>query len=187
MSGSTGPRLIRVERHWRRSPPWLSFVVRRKMSARISRPFLMAFFVLLLLSGFLLPAPGDYWPWYAITGTCALVATFLGPRWHRVVRCACVATRSAIAALLLLLLALVAFRDSAKRIVLPVRFNSVGTPTLLGMPLSHPGIRRSVFAVCGRLGLLVSVPADETQLTAVGKMFQELRAAQAEGIFRSPP
>ena len=127
--------------------PRLTQVVRRNMRARISRRSLIVFFVLLLLPGFLLPNPGDYWTWYAITGACALVATFMDPRWYRVVGCASIATKSAIAALLLLLLALVAFRGNAKQIVLPVRFNRVGTPTLLGMPLSHPGIRGSDDAV----------------------------------------
>ena len=61
------------------------------MNARVSRAFLIAYSVLLLLSGFLLSTPGNYWPWYAVTGTCAVMAIVFGPRWHRVVGGACVA------------------------------------------------------------------------------------------------
>src|SRR5207249_3583278 len=56
-----------------------------------SRAFLIAYLVLLLLSGFLLSTPGDYWPWYAVTGTCAAVAIVAGPLWHRLIGCACAA------------------------------------------------------------------------------------------------
>src|SRR4051812_44276129 len=54
------------------------------MRARISRVFLIAYVVLLLLSGMLLCVPGCYWQGYAITGVCALVAVAVGPRWHRI-------------------------------------------------------------------------------------------------------
>ncbi len=54
------------------------------MKARISRIFLIAYCILLLLGGLLLSVPGDYWPWYAVTGSCAVVAVAVGPRWYRV-------------------------------------------------------------------------------------------------------
>ena len=46
--------------------------------------FLMVFLVLLFLSGFLLSVPGEYWPWFVITGACAVVSGVLGPRWCRI-------------------------------------------------------------------------------------------------------
>lgn len=149
------------------------------MNARISMTFLTAYFVLLLFSGFLVSAPWDCWAWCAITGTCAVVAIWFGPRWHRVIGGVCAA--------LVLLLALVAFHGNGNGLVLPVRFNRTGTPTFVGVPLSHQAVRRSVFACCGHLGIRVSVPADETQWAAVGNTLQELRAAKVKGVFRSPP
>ena len=46
--------------------------------------FLIVFLVLLVLSGFLLSIPGEYWPWFVITGGCAVVSAVLGPRWYRI-------------------------------------------------------------------------------------------------------
>ena len=54
------------------------------MKARISRMFLIAYGILLLLSGMLLSAPGDSWPWHAITGACAVVAVVVGPLGYRI-------------------------------------------------------------------------------------------------------
>ena len=54
------------------------------MKARISRMFLISYGILLLLSGMLLSAPGDSWPWHAITGACAVVAVVVGPLGYRI-------------------------------------------------------------------------------------------------------
>jgi membrane protein implicated in regulation of membrane protease activity len=45
--------------------------------------FLIVFLVLLVMSGFLLSIPGKYWPWFVITGGCAVASAVLGPRWYR--------------------------------------------------------------------------------------------------------
>jgi hypothetical protein len=44
---------------------------------------MIVFIVLLVLSGFLLSVPGDYWPWFAIMGGCAFVSVVTGSRWYR--------------------------------------------------------------------------------------------------------
>lgn len=54
------------------------------MKARVSRMFLIACGILFLLGGMLLSAPGDSWPWYAITGACAVVAVVVGPLGYRI-------------------------------------------------------------------------------------------------------
>jgi hypothetical protein len=46
--------------------------------------FLIVLIVLLVLSGFLLSIPGEYWPWLVITGGCGVVSTVLGTRWYRI-------------------------------------------------------------------------------------------------------
>jgi hypothetical protein len=46
--------------------------------------FLIVFLVMLVLAGFLLSIPGEYWPWFVITGWCAAVSAVLGPKWYRV-------------------------------------------------------------------------------------------------------
>jgi hypothetical protein len=53
------------------------------MNLRISRIFLIASLVLLVLSGLLLSVAGNYWPWFATIGACALVPAVAGPRWYR--------------------------------------------------------------------------------------------------------
>src|SRR2546421_12993656 len=53
------------------------------MRTRISKMSLIVFCVLLLLSGFLMSVPGDYWPWYAIMSAFALVPCAAGQRWYR--------------------------------------------------------------------------------------------------------
>jgi hypothetical protein len=45
--------------------------------------FLIASLILLVLSGLLLSVAGDYWPWFAIMGACALVPAVAGPKWYR--------------------------------------------------------------------------------------------------------
>jgi hypothetical protein len=54
------------------------------MKARVSRMFLIACGILFLLGGMLLSAPGDSWPWHAITGACAVVAVGVGPLGYRI-------------------------------------------------------------------------------------------------------
>lgn len=46
--------------------------------------FLIVSLMMLVLSGFLLSIPGEYWPWWVITGGCAVVSAVLGPRWYRI-------------------------------------------------------------------------------------------------------
>ena len=65
-------------------PPCLTTIVRqRKMRARISKISLIVFVVMVALGGFLLSVPGDYWLWFAITATFAIVPLVLGPRRNR--------------------------------------------------------------------------------------------------------
>jgi hypothetical protein len=54
--------------------------VTRERLARISA---VVFVVMILLSGFLLSTPGNYWPWYAITAIFAIPPLALGPRRYR--------------------------------------------------------------------------------------------------------
>ena len=63
MSGSAGQRLVPIERHWRRSPPWLSFFVRREMKV-------MRF--ILGLIGFIVA-------WIAVGGLITLVVHAIFP------------------------------------------------------------------------------------------------------------
>jgi uncharacterized membrane protein len=54
------------------------------MSSRISRLSLIAFAVLLLLSGFLLSVAGGYWPWYLVMAVLAVVPILFGPNRYRI-------------------------------------------------------------------------------------------------------
>jgi len=54
------------------------------MHTRISKISLIVFVVLLVLSGFLLSVPGNYWPWFAGMLVLAVVPAAVGPRWYRV-------------------------------------------------------------------------------------------------------
>src|SRR5947207_11023022 len=53
------------------------------MRTRISKMSLVVFCALLLLSAFLMSAPGGSWPWYAIMSAFALVPCAAGQRWYR--------------------------------------------------------------------------------------------------------
>jgi hypothetical protein len=53
------------------------------MRARISKNSLIVYAVLLLLSGFLLSVPGEYWPSFLIIGLLAVPPIFLGPPKYR--------------------------------------------------------------------------------------------------------
>ena len=53
------------------------------MSARISKISLIVFALLLVMSGFLLALPGDYWPWYTVMSAFAAVPLAAGPNRYR--------------------------------------------------------------------------------------------------------
>src|SRR5579859_4228707 len=67
------------------------------MNARISRMFLIASLILLVLSGLVLGVAGDYWPWFAIVGGCAVVPAVAGPKWYRLAGIALVALSATLA------------------------------------------------------------------------------------------
>jgi membrane protein implicated in regulation of membrane protease activity len=50
------------------------------MRARISKLSLILFVVMVVLGGFLLAVPGNYWPWFAVTALFAAIPFLLGPR-----------------------------------------------------------------------------------------------------------
>ncbi len=53
------------------------------MNERISKISLIVFVVLLVLSVFLLAAPGNSWPWYAVMSVFAAVPLAVGPGRYR--------------------------------------------------------------------------------------------------------
>ncbi len=54
------------------------------MTVQISKISLIVFVVLLILSGFVLSIPGDFWPWYAVLAIIALAPVVCGPVRYRV-------------------------------------------------------------------------------------------------------
>jgi hypothetical protein len=53
------------------------------MSERISKISLIVFVVLFVLSLFLLSVAGEYWPWYAVMSTFAVIPLVVGPWRYR--------------------------------------------------------------------------------------------------------
>jgi hypothetical protein len=53
------------------------------MTARFSKISLTVFFVLLVLSFFVLSVPGDCWPWYLVMAPFGAIPAIIGPKKYR--------------------------------------------------------------------------------------------------------